>query len=56
MNKDFIQNDFGSMERNANGTWAVFNDVTGLLVADGVSFSKAVGMLQHFRIHYRSLM
>ena len=56
MNKDYFENEFSSMERNADGTWSVFNDVTGMIVAPRASYSKAVGMLQHFRLHYRALM
>jgi len=52
---NYAENRYASMERNPDGTWAVFNDVTGLLVADHLTREQARRRMVELDQHYAAI-
>lgn len=50
--KTFYQNRYASIEMEADGSWTLFNDVTGLVVEAGLKFPQAFSMMKEFNITY----
>jgi len=46
------RNRFASMEQDADGTWIVYNEVTGLVCAEGLSFARARATVYELGQHY----
>lgn len=53
--KNYYSNQYASIERNPDGTWAVFNDVTGLLEAENLSYPAAHARMIELAQYYRSV-
>jgi hypothetical protein len=49
------ENRYASIEQDASGTWATFNDVTGLLVAEGLTYQQARARMIEIYQHYHSI-
>lgn len=48
-------NRFATAERESDGTWTVFNEVTGLLQREGLTFSAAQVAVIEMGQHYRAI-
>jgi len=48
-------NRYASIERGSDNTWAVFNDVTGLLVAEGLTYQQARNRMIELDQHYSAI-
>lgn len=46
---------YASIELQSNGRWAVFNDVTGLLVEADVPFPYALDQMRDIATYYKAL-
>lgn len=52
-----MQNRYASMEQNDDGTWAVFNDVTGLIIdgSESVTREQALNRMIEIYQHYSAI-
>ena len=49
------ENAYASIEQDADGSWSVFNDVTGLLVASGLTYKAARARMIELAQHYHAV-
>jgi hypothetical protein len=55
MKVDAYETPYSSMERNRLGSWDVFNDVTGMLIREHVTYHEGRSILREQYNHYKSL-